>query len=140
MSASFVIAWAGNQRIAFDATAVESIIRLGEITPVPCAPQHVLGLCAIRSAVMTVIDVARAAGQLAEASSSHAAIVNHDGHRYALRIDRVEDIEIIDPAPIPNSAGIGSGWHAIAPSRIDAAGGLALLMDIDAVITAGQRN
>jgi purine-binding chemotaxis protein CheW len=137
MTSAFVIASVGSQRIALDATEVESIIRLGDITPVPGSPPHVAGLCAVRSAVLTVVDVARAAGQQPCAEAIHAAIVTRDGHRYALRIDHVQDIETIGEMPIATGASIGKGWHSVAPSRIEAAQGVALLLSIDAVIAGG---
>jgi purine-binding chemotaxis protein CheW len=137
MTSTFVIGAVGDQRIAFDATDVESIIRLGGITPVPGSPPHVAGLCAVRSAVLTVVDVARAAGQRPSAEASHAAVVTHDGHRYALRIDQVHDIETIGEMPVANGAIIGRGWHALAPSRIETAQGVALLLSIDAVVAGG---
>jgi purine-binding chemotaxis protein CheW len=138
MTAAYVIASVGSQRIAFQATDVESIIRLGEVTPVPGSPAHIAGLCAVRSAVLTVVDVARAAGQPACADADHAAIVTHDGHRYALRIDAIRDIETIGNRPVANGASIGKGWHAVAPSRIETTKGVALLLSIDALVAGGD--
>ncbi len=134
MSTSFVIASVAGQRVALDAMAVESIIRTGDVTPVPRVPAHVAGLCAVRSTVMTVVDVARAAGQTGDDDAGLAAVVLHEGHRYALRIDRVSDVETIDVLPRANDASIGTGWLAIAPQRIEAADGIALLLDISGVI------
>jgi purine-binding chemotaxis protein CheW len=138
MTTAYVIASVGSQRVALRATDVESIIRLGEITPVPGSPPHIAGLCAVRSAVLTVVDVARAANQPPCADADHAAVVTRDGHRYALRIDQVRDIETIEGVPIPTSASIGKGWYGVAPMRIETSQGVALLLGIDAIVAGSD--
>lgn len=138
MNISYVIGSAAGQCVALDALAVEGIIRIGELTPVPGAPTHVAGLCAVRSTVMTVIDVARAAGREADVAASHAAVVLHEGHRYALRLEKVADVESIAVPPRANDASIGSGWLAVAPLRLESSQGAALLLDIGGVIAGGS--
>lgn len=140
MNASFVIASVAGQRVALDALDVEAIIRTGDVTPVPRAPNHVAGLCAVRSTVMTVIDVARAAGLCSSDESDLAAVVLREGHRYALRIDRVSDVESAKALPGANDASIGTGWFSVAPQRIETANGIALLLDLDSVIAGSRRN
>ena len=51
-----LIARIAGQRIALTADAVESVVEIEAITPVPLAPPHVAGLAALRSRVLTVID------------------------------------------------------------------------------------
>jgi len=138
MSTSYVIASVAGQRVALDALAIEGIIRLGGVTPVPRVPDHVLGLCAVRSTVMTVIDVARAVGRAENNDADHAAVVMHEGHRYALRLDRIADVEQIDAPPCANDASIGAAWLAIAPARIESSAGAALLLDVGGVVTGAQ--
>ena len=52
-----VFARIGDRRVAFDARGVEAVIDLGAIVPVPLAPLHIRGLAAVRSHVLTVVDV-----------------------------------------------------------------------------------
>lgn len=136
MNTSYVIASVAGQCVALDALSVEAIIRVGAITRVPRAPAHVVGLCAVRSTVMTVIDVARAAGRTDGEGADHAAVVLHEGHRYALRLHRIADVEPIAVTPHANDASIGTAWLAIAPSRIESSRGAALLLDIRSVINS----
>jgi len=138
MTTSYVIASVAGQCVALDALSVEGIIRIGAMTPVPRAPAHVVGLCAVRSTVMTVIDVARAAKRTDETNADHAAVVLHDGHRYALRLESVADVEPVNVQPCVNDASIGAAWLAIAPSRIESSRGAALLLDIGSVINGGR--
>ncbi len=139
MTYAYVVAAVAGQRVALDATAVEAIVAVGSVTRIPRAPPHVAGLCAVRSHVMTVIDVALAAGARHDApAGDHAALVLHDGHRYALRLDRVADVELIGATPCANDASIGRDWLAIAPTRIETAGGFALLLDIGQVVAGAN--
>ncbi len=134
MTTSYVIASVAGQCVAIDALAVEAIIRIGTMTPVPGAPAHVAGLCAVRSTVMTVIDVSRAAGQPEDGEGDQAAVVLHEGHRYALRLEKITDVEDIDVQPSANDPSIGAAWLAVAPLRIERVSSAALLLDLDRVI------
>ncbi len=134
MTQSYVVATVAGQRVALDATSVEAIVAIGVLTPIPCAPAHVSGLCAVRSTVLTVIDVASAAGVTDDDRGDRAAVVLHDGHRYALRVGRVDDVEVIDTQPSANDASIGRGWFAVAPNRIETTGGAALLLEIGPIV------
>lgn len=134
MSKPYLVAAVGDQWIAFDAVQIEAIMKVGAIQPVPRAPAHVAGLCAVRSTVMTVIDIAKAASGSAHQPGEHAVIVQHDGHRYALRVDRIADVEPVDEAACPCDSSIGSHWFALAPSHIATSRGAALVLDIGRVI------
>ena len=50
-----IVSIAGS-RVALPAVAVESVVELEALIPVPRAPEHLAGLSALRSRVLTVID------------------------------------------------------------------------------------
>ena len=81
------------ERVALPAAAVESVVELDTLTPVPRAAPHVAGLSALRSRVLTVIDCMRSL-ELGDTDCSdgirEAAVVEVDGHHYALIVDLVE--------------------------------------------------
>jgi purine-binding chemotaxis protein CheW len=134
MTTPYLIASVAGHCIAFDAASIDAIIRIDAIYPVPCAPSHIAGLCAVRSSVMTVIDLAKTVGCDADNEAQHAIVVRHDGHRYALRVDHVADIETITARPQASDPSIGALWHAVAPAHIETSFGTALLPEIDRVI------
>lgn len=120
------------RRAAIRAPGVHSVVDLGTVTPVPRAPAHVRGLTALRSAAMTVIDCALALGlpsDRADPAGRRAAVIEEDGHLYALLVDAVEDVveSTSEPAPVPGDA--GSGWERAAIGMIETAGGPALLLE-----------
>ncbi len=129
MSTHYVIGSVDGQAVALIATAVESVVDIDAITIVPLAPLGVVGLCAVRSQVLTVIDVAMAIGLPTDSKSIRVAIVAVEGHAYALRMTSVDDAIAVRDAPMPIDASVGAGWHAIATGRIETAAGFALVID-----------
>jgi purine-binding chemotaxis protein CheW len=135
MTTSYLIASVAGQRIAIGATSIDAIIKLDAIHPVPGAPPHVAGLCAVRSSVMTVIDIAKIVGGADSDDARHAVIVQHDGHRYALRVDHVSDVEAVALAPRTSDPSIGRQWHALAGSHVETSFGTALILDVGRVVS-----
>jgi purine-binding chemotaxis protein CheW len=97
----------------------------------------VAGLSALRSRVLTVIDCKRSL-ELGISDCSHgireAAVVEFDGHHYALIVDLVEDVidALSDPAPV--RAAMGAGWERVTKGMVDTESGPLLLVDVAALI------
>ncbi len=131
-----IVSIAGS-RVAFPSAAVESVVELDTLIPVPRAAPHVAGLSALRSRVLTVIDTVRSLN-LGESDCSdgirEAAVVELDGHHYALIVDSVEDVieALSDPAPI--RAAMGEGWERVALGMVETEDGPLLLVDVAALI------
>jgi purine-binding chemotaxis protein CheW len=124
-------------RVALPAAAVESVVELDALIPVPRAPAHLAGLSALRSRVLTVIDTLRSL-ELGESDCSdgirEAAVVEVEGHHYALIVDVVEDVveALSDPSPV--RAAMGPGWQRVSKGMVETEDGPLLLVDIDALI------
>lgn len=128
-----LVATLGEHRIAFDAGLVESVIDLGAATPVPLARPHVVGLAAARSRVLTVIDTGLALN-IAPAIGNRAIVIVYEGHRYALRVDAIEDVAVPEQRLGPTEAPAGPVWSAAAIGTLDMATGYALQLDPGRVI------
>jgi purine-binding chemotaxis protein CheW len=127
------------RRAAVPAPAVHSVVELDAITPVPRAPEFVLGLTALRSSAMTVIDCARALelpSDPGEIKGRRAAVIEDGGHLYALLVDAVEDVVEAHTAPAPVPGDAGSGWERVGLGMIETGGGPALLIDPRGLLTA----
>jgi purine-binding chemotaxis protein CheW len=126
-----------DSRVALPAAAVESVVELDTLIPVPRAPAHVAGLSALRSRVLTVIDTLRSL-ELGESDCSNgireAAVVELDGHHYALIVDAVEDVVEALSEPSPVRAAMGAGWERAAKGMVETEEGPLLLVDIEALI------
>lgn len=131
-----IVSIAGS-RVALPSAAVESVVELDTLIPVPRAAPHVAGLSALRSRVLTVIDTVRSL-DLGETDCSdgirEAAVVELDGHHYALIVDSVEDVieALSDPTPI--RAAMGAGWERVALGMVETEDGPLLLVDVAALI------
>lgn len=138
MAALYLIATIAGQRVALVADAVESVVEIEEMTPVPLAPPHVAGLAALRSRVLTTIDslAALELGRMAAAPLHQAIVVAVDGHLYGILVDQVDDVATIEAAPQPVRGSLGAGWAVAARGVLDGADGPVLLID-PAVLVAG---
>lgn len=137
MSDLVLVVKIAGRRVAFDADHIHSVIDLDHVTPVPHAPAHVLGLSALRSRILTVIDAAAAAGIVQDGDCplrGRAVAVESGGHLYALRVDSAEDVAAKIGSPMPIPADIGSGWRRAATGMQETETGPALLGDIRAFL------
>ena len=133
------------RRAAIPAIRVQSVIEIEDITPIPGAPAFIRGLTALRSQALTVIDCSVALGfETAQAPpDQRAAVVEIDGHLYALLVDAAYDVgeAIIQPGDLPCTArrgayrtlderrahlGIGARTHCDIVVKVDEASDLIL--------------
>jgi purine-binding chemotaxis protein CheW len=129
----------GGRRAALRTDFVHSVVELDALTPIPQAPAFVLGLSALRSHTLTVVDAAAALGiasQPVVAEGVRAAIVDHAGHRYALVVEEIDDVAELTagPAAVPGEA--GAGWQRASEGLIETDRGPALLLSLD-ILLAG---
>ncbi len=88
--------------------------------------------------MLTVIDCQRSldlgSTDLSNGELHEAAVVEMDGHHYALTVDAVEDVveALSDPAPI--RAAMGDGWERVSKGMVETEEGPLLLVDIVALV------
>ncbi len=125
-------------RVALPAAGVESVVELEALIPVPRAPSHVAGLSALRSRVLTVIDCRRSLGLgqtcLDDGLIHEAAVVEVDGHHYALTVDVVEDVVETLSEPSPMRVSMGQGWERVSKGVVETEQGPLLLIDVATLI------
>jgi len=136
MNQLLLIVSVAGSRVAFPAAKVESVVELDALSPVPRAPSHVAGLSALRSRVLTVIDCQRSLelGSTDLGGLREAAVVEVEGHHYALTVDAVEDVVEALSDPVPVRAAMGAGWERVGLGMIETDEGPLLLINIDALI------
>jgi purine-binding chemotaxis protein CheW len=129
------------ERVAIPAAAVESVVELDTLIPVPRAPAHIAGLSALRSRVLTVVDCMRSL-ELGETDCldgiREAAVVELDGHHYALIVDLVEDVVVAASEPQPVRAAMGEGWERVSQGMVETEAGPLLLIDVGALISGAE--
>lgn len=97
----FVVVSLGRMRFALEAEAVERIVRMAALVPLPRAPRHVAGMLNLHGSALLVVDP-RPAFRVARArpSPGQQLIVLRARSRYVLWVDRVEDIVIAAPTDL----------------------------------------
>jgi purine-binding chemotaxis protein CheW len=67
-----------------------------------------------------------------------AAVVELDGHHYALIVDLVEDVIEADSDPTPVRAAMGPGWERVSQGMVETETGPLLLVDVAALIGGAE--
>jgi purine-binding chemotaxis protein CheW len=131
----------GGERVALPSAAVESVVELDTLIPVPRAAPHVAGLSALRSRVLTVIDCMLSL-ELGTTDCSdgirEAAVIELDGHHYALIVDLVEDVVEALSEPVPMRAALTQGWERVSCGMVETEVGPLLLVDVASLIAGAE--
>ena len=137
MSMLLLVVTIAGEQVALPADAVEAVVELDTLIPVPRAAPHVAGLSALRSRVLTVIDCMRSLDLgVTDCSDGirEAAVVELDGHHYALIVDLVQDVVEAQSEPAPIRAAMGPGWERVAEGMVESEIGPLLLVDVAALV------
>lgn len=141
MNRLLLVVTIAGRRIALSADEINSVIELDCLIPVPRAPVHVAGLSALRSRVLTVIDC-RCSLELApvspDAGQPQAAVVEVEGHLYALLVDAIEDVVSGETECTPLRAHLGRGWERAALGMVDTEIGPLLLLDVAGIVAGPE--
>jgi purine-binding chemotaxis protein CheW len=129
MTDLFVLGWIGGQRIAFHATGVEAVVDIAMVVSVPLAADHVIGLAAIRSQVITVIDGSVATGGRHGPPTGRAVVAEIEGHRYAIRVDRIDDVIAAELHAASDAMPLAHQWRELAVGVIETGGTFAVVVD-----------
>ncbi|TMM47345.1 chemotaxis protein CheW [Qipengyuania marisflavi] len=124
------------RRAAIPAVRVQSVIEIDEITPIPATPDFICGLTALRSQALTVLDCSLALGlqSAGRGKGERAAVVEVDGHLYALLVEAAYDVGEARSEPIAVPGGFGPEWQRASTGMVETDGGPALLIDIAALV------
>jgi chemotaxis signal transduction protein len=92
----------GQDRYGIDLAALVAVFPLSQCTPVPIAPQELLGMINVGGEIRCVIDAACLLGLPAtqDREEGHVALLRQAEIEVALRVDRVEAIEEVSPETI----------------------------------------
>ena len=124
------------RRAAIPASRVQSVIEIDEITPIPGTPDFIRGLTALRSQALTVIDCPVAIGLASsgDVPDQRAAVVEVEGHLYALLVDEAYDVGDARSDAIAVPGGFGHGWQRAALGMVETDGGPTLIIDVTALV------
>ena len=67
-----------------------------------------------------------------------AAVVELDGHHYALIVDLVEDVVEAQSDPAPIRAAMGAGWERVSAGMVETETGPLLVVDVAALVAGAE--
>lgn len=112
---SLLVALVGDRRLALPAAAVERILRMAELTPLPEAPAEIAGVLNVHGAVLPVLDPRPHLGvptPLAD-PAQHLLVVVTAADRYLIWVDEAEQIATVPPsalAPVGEPTAASGVW------------------------------
>ena len=133
----YLIARIADTRVALRSRSIEAVVMIGEWVPAPGTLPKVVGLFALRSRVITIIDTHIVIGFPPSeiAPGQRVVIVNVEGHGYALIADEIEDVCFIDTDEEPTQSCLSSGWSQVAEAVIEYDSALLLVVDPTSFVT-----
>lgn len=124
-------------RFAVEVRYAREVVVFDELTVVPLAPPHLLGVVNLRGSVMPLVDIRPFVGlEAARATRKiRALVVECDGAQAAILIDEAEGLE-----PIEGLAPAGDGDDVRAPDfsagRFEREGGVVTVLDVRRILAA----
>ena len=131
MDRSLLLSSIDGEWAAIGADIIRSVVEIEAVTPVPCAPDHIAGLAALRSRAMTVVDCRRALElrPAADEDGRLAVVVELGEYLYALLVDGIEEVVPLESEPSEIRADLLPGWTRASLGMVETSAGPALLLD-----------
>ncbi|HEY1125794.1 MAG TPA: chemotaxis protein CheW [Sphingobium sp.] len=128
----FLFASIAGTPVAIRASEIEAVVRLGDIVPIQRVPAHVRGLAALRSRVLTVIDIeSRIFGRAMSIDRRPLAVVSDvAAHTYGLLVETVSDICEASSGVQPIQGRIDRYWAPFATGLVEREGRSHLLLSV----------
>lgn len=137
------IVFVGGEIFGLPVNRVQTIFQIEAVTPVPLGPREVLGLVNLRGKIVTAVSL-RQRLQLADAQPGKARLaigIEHRGENFALVVDEVGDVIVLDPEkriPMPPHLNDRRARLTEAVYRLD--NQILSLLDMSAVFEFQRRN
>ncbi len=132
----YLFARVANACIAVRSEEIEAVVKIADISPVPGMPPHIAGLSALRSRVLTMIDVAALIHGVPTPNRerSLAIIADIAGHSYGLIVDVISDICAVPKGELPLRGQLAPAWRPFVRGIVENQHGANLLVSLQSFI------
>ncbi len=118
---------------------VREIIRMQRITPVPAAPQHVVGVINLRGRVVPVVDLRGRLGVAVseESADSRIVVVQIDGESVGVIVDTVDEVQRIPASSVSSTSArvtTAESYYIEGIAQLDEQ--LLILLDLERALSA----
>jgi len=104
MAGHFFTVFASGEMFGIPVDSIQTVFQMEAVTPVPLGPQEILGLVNLRGKIVTAVSLRRRL-QLPDSNPGDKTLavgIEHKGESFALVVDEVGDVIILDaPTQIP---------------------------------------
>lgn len=90
--------WIDSEEFAIDIQAIQQILKVPAITPVPRTPKQILGITSLRGIIVPVVDLRSFLGIASRESTreSRVLVLRAEGDPIGLLVDRVSSVQRLD--------------------------------------------
>lgn len=136
----YLFARIAGTHVAVRSEEIEAVVKLTEVAHVPAMPLHIAGLSALRSRVLTVIDVGALIDGVATPIErrSLAIVADIAGHSYGFMVDAVSDICAAPEGALPLRGQLDGKWTPYAQAIVENDAGPNLLVSLPSFIEPRQ--
>lgn len=115
----YVMMKVNEQLFGMRVDGIEDILLPQKITPIPLAPDEILGSLNLRGRIVTAVDLKRKLGipsKPREISDDYrSAVVDYEGELYSIIVDEVSEVLSIGPSEIAhNPENLSEKWKSIS--------------------------
>ena len=133
---SYALIRLGGELFGVEITNVSEFVHRRRITPVPCAPSHIVGNVNLRGDILTVIDIRAIVGVPATIPAEEIAVMIVDGRQFGILVESIDDVlgipkDVIRPAPVS-----GRSNSVVSPLVASLESGVASLIDAVSLFSA----
>jgi purine-binding chemotaxis protein CheW len=136
------IVFVGREKFGLPVSGVQTIFQIDAVTPVPLGPREILGLVNLRGKIVTAVSLRRRL-QMEEIEGAVTALaigVEHRGESFALVIDEVGDVIVLDHhMRIPKPPHLESQKARLTEAIYRLEDGILPLLDMSAVFDFQRR-
>ena len=110
MTSAHLLVRVGGERYALPIDDVVEVTRIGDLTPVPGAPDAVLGVQKLRGQVVPVVDLGAVVGMSRSQQRGSVVVVDDSGQPAGLAVDALLDVAdlVAEPSDSPEGPLLGS--------------------------------
>ena len=132
----FLLAEMAGSKVAICSDVIESVVTVNDVIAVPRSDPIILGLFALRSRVLTLIDCQYAVSGVSETNvaGALAAIASIGGHSFGLVVSKVFDVVSVPEEKIQPALKLGAGWKTIVSQFVDINDQLVMIIDPERLV------
>lgn len=128
----FIIFRLGSEFFATETEKIQNISDMMQITKVPTAPKHIMGLINLRGSIKPLVNISMLLNVQADNIDSNIIILKFEDEEIGIKVDEVIEVVEIEPSKVQNVASDGKEY---VRGVIEFNNNLLTIIDINKVIS-----